>query len=299
MPDGRGGEPTFIFFSRRPENSNVIEGLASSLQKIETCFLLIALARFPTALSASVAAIESVLHSSRVPELQSSKSLESKFATAQKKYPSLQDVATADLDSLRVTRNAFEHRGFIPKDDSKAARLLIDVAFPYLERCYQEIHSFGLLSSLDGELTKHFVIAGNARKAAGKAFPDGNLAHCFDAFGHYLLYRFGFSLLSHFAELFEDSEEHSVIVYERHQLLERQLPGGWTFDCPICGWPDGTVCQLDKERLLRKEVRGLKMACANCEFVAHEQTSFLVNILLREQFADKKSEILADYGIET
>jgi hypothetical protein len=64
--------PTLLFFGNTPDISDE-KSLASSLQKIETCFMLIALSRYPSALSESVAAIESVLDSSGVPSLASKK----------------------------------------------------------------------------------------------------------------------------------------------------------------------------------------------------------------------------------
>ncbi|HRF07915.1 MAG TPA: hypothetical protein PL193_04625 [Xanthobacteraceae bacterium] len=103
-------KPSFEFFGRYWDHSVSPDGFASSLQKIEVSFLLIALRRFPSALSEVVAAIESLLHSSEDERLASRVGLSSKLRECRNIYPNLQKFPENDLRELREKRNAFEHK---------------------------------------------------------------------------------------------------------------------------------------------------------------------------------------------
>jgi hypothetical protein len=289
-------ELTFSLFGKTPEGASKIEGLASSLQKVETCFLLVALKRFPTALSTSVAAVESLMHSSGEPKLLSDERLVDKFKAAKKKYPSLGRFSDAELGDLRDRRNEFEHRGFSPKDDSDSVRMLLEIAFPYLEACYREIHSFGLLDNLIWHIGPQWSIAVEARRAADEAGTD--VRYCLDAFAHYMRYTFEplFSVTSDF-KLDEDSDELFKLRLERMELLKRKFTHEWVFDCPVCYWPERLVCELDGQRLQEKDVYVQVMGCANCSFVANRNAHPLINILLRDQIASEKEKILSEYHV--
>jgi hypothetical protein len=285
-------EPTFLFFRETPENASKIDGLASSLQKVETCLLLVALKRFPTALSTSVAAVESVMHSSGTPELRSGNNLKKKFAAAAQKYPSLRRFSAAELKELRDRRNTFEHLGFRPKDDGDSVRLLLDIAFPYLDECYKAIHSFGLLANLIEDVGRQWLIAEEARRAGT------DVRYCLDAFAHFMRYYFDLSATSEFAHEFVGSNKHFELLLDRKATLEGTLSPEWVFDCPMCFWPEGLVCQLDSQKLEEKNVHVEIMVCANCSFVANRNAYPLINILLRDQIASQKEKILSAYGIK-
>ena len=53
-------------------------------------------------MTTAVAAIENVLHSSGIPELDSRKRLRNKFPAAQEKYRLLRQVSATDLESFAV-----------------------------------------------------------------------------------------------------------------------------------------------------------------------------------------------------
>ena len=57
-------EPTFVFFRNRPDGLAEKPPLASSMQSLETSFFLIALYRYPHALSTCASAIEAAVKAS-------------------------------------------------------------------------------------------------------------------------------------------------------------------------------------------------------------------------------------------
>ena len=168
--EARSDRPIFDFFSVPPSVSTV-PSLASSIQSLETCFFLLALDRYPHALTACVSAIESCIKAS--PSCQRENELWRLIKAAIKQSGRLSQFPEADLDDLRKTRNRIVHEGFIPKDDSHSVFLLLNVGFPFTLQCFSELHRLGLMRYMNSQYGKQINIS-NAVFRRVKRFQETN-----------------------------------------------------------------------------------------------------------------------------
>jgi hypothetical protein len=136
--------PTFVFFRTSPDNLMSRPPLCSSLQNLESCFFLIALNRYPQALIACASAIESCLRAAFNIRPEENRKLVDLLKDAKNYSQKLKNFSQVKLDNFRKTRNNFVHFGFSPDDDNKAARLLLDSGFIFLNLCYEEFFNFNL-----------------------------------------------------------------------------------------------------------------------------------------------------------
>ena len=163
-------EPTILFFRHHPETLADSVALASSMQSLETSFFLIALRRFPHALSTCATAIETSIQASDVGS-RDKHGLQALVKKAKARSEKIAEFPDEALDRFREVRNRVTHSGFIPKDDSDASSLLLDVGFPFLVLCYSELHSFdaktGLLPEYSGQLDIATRVHSLAKKRVG------------------------------------------------------------------------------------------------------------------------------------
>ena len=137
--------PTILFFRHHPDTLIGDGKLTSSLQSLESSFFLIALSRFPHALTVCYTAIETAIRASGIGGKSKINPLSFMKRTKSEKiakYP------RKDLEGLEQTRNRFIHQGFTSKDDTEATSLLLEVGLPFLWLCYKELHSFDAVTGL-------------------------------------------------------------------------------------------------------------------------------------------------------
>src|SRR5437588_473581 len=114
-------KPELIFFRDTPKDLLNRPPLASSLQNLETSFLLLAVWRYPHGLVSCASAIESAL---KAAFNKRRKGFGELLKLANAELPG--DVfSQADLDEFRDKRNEIVHYGFSPKDDEISAVLLL------------------------------------------------------------------------------------------------------------------------------------------------------------------------------
>lgn len=292
-------EPTLLFFRHRPDGWKTNASIASSMQSLETSFFLIALGRYPHALSVCASAIESVMQAADIGAKEKD-GLQELIKKAKKISQAIQDFGDQPLDDFRETRNRFTHRGFSPVDDSEAASLYLEVGLPFLSLCYRELHSFDLIDGLLIEYVKH-IHAAQKVHALAKWLKNIERPYCLHSFGHMIRWCFkrNFSTgceidaLVHAKEIGGEFER----VYAEKQELERLFEVSWPFDCPVCGDLGSAVTELDSVRLDDQDVIPKRMACTNCGFVVSDAHLFLSQVLLEEQVAKSKPQILKEYGI--
>lgn len=106
-------EPTILFFRHHPGALAGSVALASSIQSLETSFFLIALDRFPHALSACAAAIETAIRASDV-GAKKGDSFQCLLEKAKAKSEKIAEFPGEALDRFRKVRNRVTHSGFIP-----------------------------------------------------------------------------------------------------------------------------------------------------------------------------------------
>ncbi len=166
-------EARFEMFRRTPPGSSA-STLASSLQSFESAIFLLALQRYPHALSTGVFALESALKSA--PLTTKSTELKSLLKAARKVSPRMSTVDQSRVDDLRHTRNYIVHDGFVPRDDGPCAMLFLQAAVPLLSAAYLDFYSFNLFDGLLPEIAMQLRIAMDTC-AASASSPDRDGTH--------------------------------------------------------------------------------------------------------------------------
>lgn len=268
------------------------------MQSLETSFLLIALSRFPHALTACATAIETAIRASGVGGKRKINLLRfAGKATTEKtiRYP------RRALEKFVRTRDRFIHQGFTPKDDSKATGLILEVGLPFLWLCYKKWHCFDPAKEMLPEYWEQLDVAGRVHSLAREE-SGLDLSYCVNGFKHLIRWclRRNFSPGWEIGSLINSEETGEAFVKkeEAKDVLKRLFAVYWSFDCPICDDHQAVVCELDAAKLREHEVALSRMACTHCGFAVRESQPFLSEILLERQLMVEQSAILAEYGIE-
>jgi transcription elongation factor Elf1 len=290
---------TLHFFRSLPSDPASQAALLSSMQSVETSFFLIALSRFPHALTACVSAIEYAIRESlskvgRKPTLQHIlEQLRNRSAKAAR-------IPAINLNRLRVFRNQLTHQGFRENDDSESTSLYIDVAFPLLEATYQDLYSFDLRDSLLQDFLELLEIAEAVHKRA-KLLPDCDVSYCLNPFGHLVRLSFKESFSADWElDVLSTAEQTGEKWEKSHKMkqhLEYKFNAPWIFNCPVCKEVESVVCELDINELELRNVIPNKMICTACQFVARESHHFISKALLKNQADDACIQIFEEYGI--
>jgi len=305
MPDNHQEEPTLFFFRETPKNFLSRPPLGSSLQHLETSFLLIAIDRFPHALVSCVSAIESALKAAFNTGQDRTWTLWKLLDKAQKEFPPHADFGKADLKEFRDKRNEIIHYGFSPKDDDRSAVLLLKTGYRLIEQCYQTFFQFplkrkgekhgGLLPDLD----RHLNISRKVYLKA-KNETDLNLTYCFISFAHHIRWKTQHWSMSDWQlELLQSEEESGETAWDfkRKQKTELGLEPLWDFDCPVCNEPESFVCKLDEDELDEGKIRLKRGICVNCNLTIPKNCPFLADELCEDQLDKARPKILKEYGI--
>src|SRR5882672_9161327 len=104
------------FFGALPNSTQNTPSIMSSMQSLETCFCLIALNRFPHALTTCASAIETALKAAVISNKAKKPRFEDLIAAARHNSVGIANLSESDLVSFRRMRNNIVHHGFEPKD---------------------------------------------------------------------------------------------------------------------------------------------------------------------------------------
>ena len=294
-------QPHLKFLRATPDALMDRHPLCSSLQSLESSFMLIALDRFPHALVTCASSIESSMKSVLEKPSDSHINAERLYAEARDQYNRLESFDERDLRAFRHSRNRIAHYGFSPRDDATTARLLLKTGFPFLRKCYLEFFGFDLVDGLCVEYGENFRIALDTYQKA-KGIPDLHFSRCFSAFAHLIRWSLRQSLMTEWAnDAVTHGESHGLdfdISRKKKHKLEELFGTTWNFDCPICDGVETFVCELDEERLATCTITLQRAACGRCElFVA--EIPFLADALVGAEIDTKRTDILRDYGLLT
>lgn len=290
-------EPTLLFFRSHPDNLKEKVSIASSMQALETSFFLIALERYPHALSVCASAIESCLQAASIgsKEKDGFQDLVKKARKFSEKIDNFRDDL---LVQFRETRNKIIHHGFSPQDDSESTSLYLEVGLPFLSLCYQEFHKFNLMDGLVTEYADHINLAQKVHQLA-KQKPNIDMSYCLRGFGHLVRWSFKPSFSTNWevdalihAEEIGDKFER---MYKEKQKLEQLFKLSWSFNCPICHDFDSVVAEIDSAALDVKDVKLVRMVCTNCGLMVFNSQPYLSQFLLEKQIIEAKEKILAEY----
>jgi transcription elongation factor Elf1 len=87
-------------------------------------------------------------------------------------------------------------------------------------------------------------------------------------------------------------------VKKEKEELEQLFGTPWSFDCPLCDDHQSVVCELDEKELNSLKVVPKRMACTACGFVVRKSHPFLSEVLLQNQIAETRGQILKEYGLQ-
>ncbi len=291
---------TLLFFRSRPQGLASNAALLSSMQSLESSFFLIALRRYPHALSTCASAFEMAIQAAPIGAGKDNR-LQTLIAKARHNSAAIARIPQDRLDQFRDARNRIIHRGFGPKDASESTSLYLEIALPLLEASYRDFHSYDVTDALLQEYVELLKVAQEVHRRA-KTLQGYDLSYSLNAFGHLIRWRFkenfstGWEIhaLDHADEIglkFENIEREK-------ERLGRLFGPSWSFDCPLCNQPQSVVAELDETELDTLEVTPKRMACTVCGFVVHELHLFLSEVLLQNQIVNARSQILKEYGLE-
>jgi hypothetical protein len=270
------------------------------MQSLESSFFLIALGRYPHALSVCASAIESSLQAADI-NAKENDGFQVLVKKAKSKSKAVVAFGDESLELFRNTRNRFTHRAFIPQDDSESISLYLEVGLPFLSLCYREFHEFDLMDGLLMEYVEHINAAQKVR-ALAKTLPDLDISYCINSFGHLIRWCFkrNFSAGWDINALVHSEETGGKFekMYAEKQELERLFNVPYSFDCPVCDDIESVVAELDSAALDVREVKPLRMACPSCGFVVSNSQPYLSQVLLEKQVLKSQARILKEYGIE-
>jgi hypothetical protein len=315
-------KPTLHFFRSTPVGMAENPPLASSLQSLETTFLLLSLERYPSALISCVSAWESAIKAKlRIPPEDHEYPLAKSLGKIRQSMPNLMQFDRTLIDGVRKTRNRIVHYGFSPHDDQECGRLLLETGLPFLVALYRELFGFhlnwhdvrpGITDFM--QLTKEEAIhVGLVPYLADQLFivtmmyklnkgrEDFDLLHCFTAFNHFLRVMLRDCRSSNVDVLIVEQATSTGI---RHELEEaekksvaRQLGGStWEFDCPICNGTQSIIAGLDESALEAGKPSLTWAICVACHLVLPVKATHLANLVLSRELRGQTQAILEDVG---
>jgi hypothetical protein len=280
------------------DENSLEDRLKSSLQTFETGIFLIALQRYPHALTSCVSAIEGGIKG-KLGERENEPFL-SLLARADKEVPALQEHDVIQRRNLRDKRNEIVHSGFSPKDDNISVHLLLTTGFPLLQKIYKGLYHFDLRSHFFEPARKQLDVA---KKVHSKvvARGDADVVCSMQSIRHWV-YWYAIQQNVGWQVAAFNSAELKGLKFEyqekRKAELKRHFSPEWVFDCPICDEINSVVasfCHDIQNEII--SIRAISMACVNCGFFVPRESHLLAETLLEEQIGRCSEKILKEYGL--
>ena len=301
-------QPSFVFFRATPTDMMKHPPLASSLQSFETCLLLIALGRFPSALASCAAAVESLIKAKLGTPPEDEVKLWKLIQEIRQLCPSLRLFDETKLDRFRETRNRVVHYGYTPKDDEVCAVELLETGFPFLEKSYGELFGFDLMSKpgnertvgLEPKMREQYQVCREVYRRARELRGIG-YRYCFDSLAHCVRFELkGITMTVTERSLMEIEEERGV-KFEHEERAKKRIERAFKgptreFDCSICDGQSTMIAELDEEALRSKRVSVRRCLCVSCEMLVSDGSPYLADELLRVPI-EVETTIMKEFGI--
>lgn len=300
-------KPTLFFFRHEPNDLINLPPLASSLQHLETSFLLVATGRYPHALVTCGSAIESALKASINAKPNDRLDFKKLVSEAKRNSPNFTTLSSEQIKKFRFKRNEIIHYGYSTKDDSIAVDYLLDIGFNLIDHCYESFFQFYLHDtkshegSLLPKLSHHLRIAKKVYYKA-KEKRVGDLTYCLISFAHQVRQLINHWMIPDWQMEFLNSEEESgsrlwEIQKRKKEELDFVFSASMEIDCPVCQEGESFVCELDPDQLERGGIHVKRGACVNCSLVIPEDCPFLIKELCHEHLEEMGPTTLHEYGI--
>ena len=294
--------PIFLFFANFADyHFDLLEKnppLASAIQSLETCLLLVSMDRYPSAMASCAMALESAWKaaSKKGPEINVNfaEILGDINAALPKEAP------TFDFKKFRTLRNNIVHFGYTPKDDDIAAKLIFSIGIPTFF-LYVNNHpelSVDFQSCLDPDLFDHLNLT--------MKLNDSNAIHKnISPVDSSLTLRHWIKRTLICEPIWQDDalNQHNLgglVEFEVKDKLRQLFHDSWEtcedIQCPVCG-QEQLVVQLDSAAIEKKSINALKGHCLNCDLNFQPGGRHLLNYFInRSLSADAKERILKSYG---
>ena len=275
------------------DENSLSDGLKSSLQTFETALFLIALKRYPHALTTCFSAIEGGIKG--ILGERYNEPFFQLLGRAEKEVPSLKEHETEARITFRDRRNDFIHFGFSPKDDNVSVDLLLSTGFPILQKIYKGLHRFDLRSHFYKPARYHLDIA---KKVREKILKNGEteLAYSIESLGHWVYW-----YVVQKTTGWQDDAESSSLKWEyqrdRKEKLSHHFSPEWEFNCPICGDFESVVARFDYNDP-NNTITISEMVCTCCDFYVPQEHQLLAETLLEEQVKQCSQQIIKEYGLD-
>jgi hypothetical protein len=295
-----GERPKLNFLRATPESTMTRPPLCSSLQNMESSFFLIALRRFPHALTTCAAAIESAMKSALAIDPEKYIKANTLYDKVINQFKALSSFDKKEIENFLFTRNRFVHYGFSQKDDEESAVLMLKTGYPFLLACYKEFFGFDIFDGLVVEFGEQFRITLDVYEKA-KNIIGLYFTFCFLAFSHLIRWSIRHTFMPVWENIASVHADETGTKFDycetQKNKLERLFGTTWSFDCPICNEIDSFICEIDQDLLEKHIISSTRGVCPNCRFVVPEGCPFLINELCREEIDKKRNEILKDFGV--
>lgn len=318
-------KPNFLFFRSWPATIEEQPPLASSMQALETCFILLSCSRYPHALISCVTAIESAIRAKLGLPAEDKTKLWQLLEVIQNNPHNIKDFSRKSLNELCDARNRIAHYGFSPLDDDTSVVLLIRTGLPLLKRCYQRFFNFyldwrdvrpgvanfyelsseeiakvGLIPEFADSLNLVRSIYSKAKELRGI-----NLCYCITPFSQHIR----FALKENYLGLAEQSllsgtggqEEFDAenTAKDRIEKVLKKTSSCECFylDCPICAGCDSVVAQINDSHIDNGVLSFHQALCVKCGLFLPKKP-FITDIVLQREIEKKREDILVSYGIK-
>jgi hypothetical protein len=279
------------------ELNNIIQRppLASAIQSLETCLLLISLDRFPSALASCAMAIESAWKAAT----NTGQDYKGDFAKILGEVNIVlpKSAPSFNLTKFRNLRNDVVHFGYSPKDDEASARMLFSTGIPvfFMFLANHKDLTLDLESCLHPDLHDQLQLT----LSLNQAHQQKNISAIESSkILRHLIRRMNSNLTIWQESAFDEGNLSQHLEFEAKTALKNMLLRIWhcseTLRCPVCEEND-LIIRLEEEQISKGNLHGINAHCINCDLILQAP---LLNIFLQKNLnKEQRNKILESYGI--
>ena len=291
-------QPDIQFFTNLDDFKlkNIVQRppLASAIQSLETCLLLISLDRFPSALASCAMAIESAWKAAENIGQEYKGDFAKILGEVNLALP--KSAPSFNLKEFRRLRNDVVHFGYSPKDDEAAARMLFSTGIPvfFMFLANHKDLTLDLESCLHSRLQEQLQLTLNLNQAHKQtnisAIESSQILR-------HLIKRMISNLTIWQESALEEEDLSQQIEFESKSKFKEMIKKGWHCNeelrCPVCDFTE-LIVRLDEASIAKGKFKGTAAHCVNCDL--NLQPTILNHFIEMNLTQDEKAVILRGYG---
>jgi hypothetical protein len=268
--------------------------LASAIQSLETCLLLISLDRFPSALASCAMAIESAWKAAT----NTGQDFKGDFANilGEVNLALPKSAPSFNLKEFRRLRNDVVHFGYSPKDDEASARMLFSTGIPvfFMFLANHKDLNLDLESCLQSGLHDQLQLTLNLNQAHLKK--NISAIESSQILRHHIK-RMILNLTIWQELALEEENLSQQIEFESKSKFKEMIKKRWHCNeelrCPVCDFTE-LIVRLDETSIANGKLKGTASHCVNCDL--NLQPTILNHFIDISLTSDEKAVILRGYG---